>query len=282
MLLQAGAVRTLGGGSGQRLRFGGPRLPDGTWIGVSQLWLDDAIAFKLTPGCDTCQFLFERAEGANQTLSLTDLADRLTHGLSGVDSEIIDRFGELLPNGDYLPLLLRIQPRLVFPGKAGDYFAEEQVDTWGVDSFWGLPGYPRTPYYRTFETAVGNDAHLFEFVVPIVPPFYNDPARVSEYRERLVASSRPTAVALSILEVRAPAVAPPTSLHYEHWTLAHFVLDGHHKLQAAAEARRPLQLLSMLSLNEPSSTPSAHRVPTIRSQPNIPAPIPRTRSWAAQ
>ena len=61
MLLQAGAVRTLGGGPGQRLRFGGLRLPDGTWIGVSQLWLDDAIAFKLTPGCDTCQLLFERA-----------------------------------------------------------------------------------------------------------------------------------------------------------------------------------------------------------------------------
>jgi hypothetical protein len=282
MLLQSGTVRSLGGGSAQRLRFGGLRLPDGTWVGVSQLWLDDAIAFKLTPGCDTCQFLFERAEGASQTLSVSSLADRLTQGLSGLEPDIIDRFGELLPQGDYLPLLVRIEPRLVFPGKAGDYFSEEQVDTWGINSFWGLPEYPRTPYYRTFDVVVGNDGHFFEFAVPMVPPFYNDPDRVIEYRERLRASSQPTVVALSILEVRAPAVAPPTSLYYKHWTLAHFVLDGHHKLQAAAETSRPLQLLSLLSLANSNPTTSVQRVPDLRSQRTIPAPIPPSRSPATQ
>ena len=48
-------------------------------------------------------------------------------------------------------------------------------------------------------------AHLFEFVVPMVPPSWNDRARVTEHAERLATSSRPTAVAVSLLDVCEPA-----------------------------------------------------------------------------
>jgi hypothetical protein len=294
MLLQRGDMQTLGGGPGQRLRFGGLRLDDGTWIGVTQLWLDDQIAFKLTPGCNTCQFLFERAEGAGATVSLAELTDRLTNGVEGLEQDVIERFGELLPQGRYLPMLLSIEPRLVYPGKPGDYFCEEQVDVWGVDSYWGLPEYPRTPYYRTFETAIDGGArfavaesmlgrygaHLFEFMVPMVPPYYNDPVRVGEYRELLRATSLPTVVALSILEVRLPALKNG-ALYYEHWGLAHFVLDGHHKLQAAAEAGRALQLLSLLSIENSYPEEATDAVPLIRTQRAAPAPLPSTRAQQA-
>ena len=71
------------------------------------------------------------------------------------------------------------------PMKPGDYFADEQVATWNVERFWGLPQYPQTPYYRTFETAVSRDAHLYEFVVPMVPPNWNDLARVAAMANQL-------------------------------------------------------------------------------------------------
>ena len=60
---------------------------------------------------------------------------------------MIDAFGALLPEGEYLPVLLRVEPRLVIPGCEGDYFSGEQVDSWGIgiDQFWGLPEYPHTP-----------------------------------------------------------------------------------------------------------------------------------------
>jgi hypothetical protein len=35
-------------------------------------------------------------------------------------------------------MLLTINPRLISPSDPGDYFAEEQVATWGIDAFWGL------------------------------------------------------------------------------------------------------------------------------------------------
>lgn len=104
-------------------------------------------------------------------------------------------------------MLLAIVPRLVWPVLEGDYFSHEQVQTWGVDGFWGLPEYPRTPYYRTFETAIDPQAHLYEFVVPMVPPSWNERDRVRELETVLTSSNRPTAVAVSILDVCQPADA---------------------------------------------------------------------------
>lgn len=60
--------------------------------------------------------------------------------------------------------------------------------------------------------------------------------------------SRPTAVAVATLDV----CEPPTDIGedvYEHWGLTHFLLDGHHKVQAAAETGAPITLLSLLALD---------------------------------
>lgn len=67
-------------------------------------------------------------------------------GTPTVDDEVIDLVAEILPAGDYVPLLLEITPRLVYPMSKGDYVAEEQVETWGTSVFWGLPENQRTPY----------------------------------------------------------------------------------------------------------------------------------------
>ena len=167
---------------------------------------------------------------------------------------MVRTFAALLPVGEYLPLLLAVEPRLRRPVEPSDYFAEEQVATWGLEPFWGLPEYPRTPYYRTFETSVDAAAHLFEFIVPMVPPSWGDPDVVAAHAERLWLSSRPTAVAVSILDVCEPATDRGSSDHYAHWGLTHFLLDGHHKMLAAAESGRSLRLLSLLSLDGSMAT----------------------------
>jgi hypothetical protein len=182
----------------------------------------------------------------------------------------------LLPEGQYQPLLLQVEPRLIFPAKSGDYFAEEQVATWGLESFWGLPVYPRTPYYRTFETAVDADAHLYEFVVPMVPQSWNVRDRVSAYAAELASGATPTAVAVSILDVCAPAVEQGPD-YYTHWALTHFLLDGHHKMQAAAEIGRPVQLLSLLAVEAGlAEADQVAELPTLRAA----APQFRSRTYS--
>ena len=272
MLVSASAPQTLGVTDGARLRFGEEPKVAGTWAGRRLLFLDERPAFDLTFWCGTCQLLFKRLDGANQTTSLKDVAERLADGLDGIDEAIVDRFAALLPQGSYLPMLIEIEPRLVFPLDADDYFANEQVATWNVERFWGLPHYPQTPYYRTFQTPVAADAHLYEFVVPMVPPNWNNPERVKELAERLAGSARPTAVAVSTLDISQPANHSGPGW-YAHWGLTHFLLDGHHKLAAAAQIGKPVQLLSLLSVDASLASPEQ-----IASVPNLLTRPPGARS----
>lgn len=272
MLIQAGEALTLGAADGSWLRFGEEPKAEGTWAGRRLLFVRDRPAFELSFWCGTCQFLFRRLEGANETGSLDDLADRLADGVQGIDREVVDAFASLLPADTYFPMLLGVQPRLVLPSVPGDYFAEEQVETWGLDSFWGLPEYPRTPYYRTFETVVDGDAHLFEFIVPMVPPSWNDAKRVERFGEILAGSGAPTAVAVSTLDVCQPANANAGD-YFQHWSLTHFLLDGHHKVEAAARSGKPLRLLSLLATDASLATPDrVAAVPRLRAQ----QPAPRS------
>jgi hypothetical protein len=231
------------------------------------LQLDERDAFELSFWCGTCPFLFQRVGEPDTRLSLHALSERLATGLTGLEEDVVATFAQLLPRASYLPLLLVIEPRLVVPGGLGDYFAEEQVRTWGVDAVTGAPESPRTPYYRTFQTALAADAHLYEFVVPMVPPEVNDPRTVAAHRARLAASSSPTAVAVSTLDVCAPATAQEDRDWHWHWCLTHFLLDGHHKLQAAAEDGRPLQLLALLNVDASLADPDrAVAVPRLRAR----------------
>ncbi|MFB9368092.1 hypothetical protein ACWCYY_12755 [Kitasatospora sp. NPDC001664] len=265
MTIMWGEPRRLGvAGGAARLGFGVDERRGRP--GLRVLELDGEPAFELSHWCGTCPFLFRRLEGANETLSADDVQELLGGGLDGVDERVVAAFGALLPEGEYLPVLLRVEPQLVNPGKEGDYFSGEQVATWGMDQFWGLPQYPHTPYYRTFETGVDASAHLYEFVVPMVPPRWNTRARVEEYARLMADGTVPTAVAVSTLDVCEPASGEPED-HYRHWGLTHFLLDGHHKLEAAASTGHPVRLLSFLALDQGLATPEEHaRLPGLRSR----------------
>jgi hypothetical protein len=93
------------------------------------------------------------------------------------------------------------------------------------------------------------------------------PQRVAEYTASLAGGARPTAVAVSTLDVCAPVVDEGAD-YYTHWALTHFLLDGHHRMQAAAEAARPLQLLSMLSVDASlGSAEQVAQIPSLRAPP---------------
>ncbi|MEU9403983.1 hypothetical protein [Streptomyces sp. NPDC048242] len=268
-MIRTGDPRRLGlPASEARLRFEAERQKAGDGPRRRLLMVDGEPAFELSLYCWSCPLLFRRLETSGQKLSLENVRERLTGALDDPDGGgVIEAFGALLPEGEYLPLLLSVEPRLVVPGQEGDYFSGEQVETWGIGQFWGLPEYPHTPYYRTFETPVDADAHLYEFVVPMVPPTWNQRDRVEEYITLMEGGTVPTAVAISTLDVCEPAAGMPAD-HYRHWGLTHFLLDGHHKLEAAATAGRPVRLLSLLTLGESlAEAGECARLPALRAQP---------------
>jgi hypothetical protein len=283
VLLSTAPVRRLGVPEAP-LRFG--RADPGRSFSARHLFLAGRPAFELSLWCGTCPFLFQRQEGANATLSVgSPSPGELEQPWATADDGIVGTFGSLIPDGDYLPLLLEVEPELVAPHDEHDYFTHEQVSTWGTDAFWGLPENPRSFYYRTFETAVSTDEHLYEFVVPMVPPSWNDGDRVQHYLDLMADGIVPTAVALTTLDICQPAMSGQSTDYYGHWGLTHFLLDGHHKLEAAARAGTKVRLLALVSVDGSLARPDdVARLARIRRQdpaarprgstPNAPAHAP--------
>lgn len=272
MLIAGSSPQRLGVPAAQaRLRFGLEESPTQPSM-LRSLLLSGRTAFSLTLWCGTCPILFERREGANETMSGAGRSiDALEHALTDIDDGIVATFAALLEVGDYVALLVEVRPELVAPNDDRDYFTHEQVDTWGVDAFWGLPHDPRSFYYRMFQTAVDDDAHLYEFAVPMVPPAWNDRERVAFYADAMSAGRIPTAVAVSTLDVCAPATIREGAERYEHWGLSHFVLDGHHKFEAAAQTGSPVRLLCLVSVRDGVSTPEqVARLTELRARESVP------------
>lgn len=155
-------------GSGSLLAF------EGSGNGPGKVWdrfltVEGKPAYHIGNVCGTCQFFFERLDGANQSISPAEISDHLRRGLKDIDDSLLDKIKPILPEADYFASLLEVFPDRVLPGSENDYFTNEQVELWGIDGFWNLPHYPKTEYYRSRTKDLGEKRMLFEFVVPMFP-----------------------------------------------------------------------------------------------------------------
>lgn len=217
--------------------------------------LNGEDAYHIGNVCGTCAFFFQRLHGANHSLNPQELQKQLSSGLSELTTKHVETISELLPNGNYEVSLLFRTPRMVCPGDPSDYFCSEQNALWGTDLFWGLPHDPRTKYYRGVDMPLGGGACLYEFLVPMFPETWLDTNRVAEFEERLRTRNQPTALAISILDIKQPAEWDGNPEVTAHWCLAHYIIDGHHKLFAASRLGRPIGLISILALDRGLSRP---------------------------
>jgi hypothetical protein len=96
----------------------------------------------------------------------------------------------------------------------------------------------------------GEHRQLFEFLIPMYPPTSLEPERLIHYKDEIVHGGQPTAFTLSVLDIKQPAVWNGNPEITEHWCLAHYLLDGHHKTYAAAQQNLPLNLVSFLAVDE--------------------------------
>lgn len=222
----------------------------GSWkVWDRYIALDGKRAFHIGNICGTCAFFFQRLGGANRSVSVPELVSELNTGVVDLGPPILDALKQILPDGRYRPVLLRISPKLVAPGSPGDYFAGEQIGLFGLDPFWGLPHDPRTEYYRLNVRRVGAGQALYEFLVPTFPSGWLKRERVDEYSAILKKGGAPTAVALGILDVKEPArVAGDTDI-LSHWCFANYLLDGHHKVFAASQSGMACSLLSFVAMD---------------------------------
>ncbi|MGD1090847.1 MAG: hypothetical protein ABSB35_02515 [Bryobacteraceae bacterium] len=213
------------------------------------LTVDGKRAYHLGNVCQTCQFLFERLDGANTSVEVDRAVDALGVGISSISDPVVAGIGTGLPTDDYIVCLSDAKLQLVRPGDQDDYFRKEQTDLWGVNAFWDLPHDPRVPCYRAGDVNLEKGVRLFHFVIPMFPESWLKKGVVSEYADRFDEEASPTPIAIALLDVKGPAIFEGEIVDpAEHWTIAHFLIDGHHKAAAARKTGRAVRLLNFLSL----------------------------------
>jgi len=240
-------------------------------------------------GCDTCAFLFEK-KGYESRLSPLALATILRAGHDLLDPAVLATVGSILPSDDYGVVATDVRPVETGPGEADDYFAHESIDFFGLDPTWGVADTPRTRYYRaghsTLPVTAGEPRNwateddlptfqrFFHFLVPMEPIHTLHRARVDQFREWLTRGERPAAVGVSVLDRRAKAIDPGAGaadslLDAEEWCLVTYLIDGHHKVQAAAETGLPIRLLAFIA-----------RAPSVAQEEDIKVALAELASWA--
>jgi hypothetical protein len=205
--------------------------------------------------CGSCGFFFQRIGKDAGTLTADEISARLNRGLASVDGEIIETTLPLLPPGRYWPRQYVLSPTLTRLGEFNDYYTHERVASWGRrDEYWGgIIADPMTAYYRGRTLPIDAEALLFEFIAPLQSFESLDVRRVDYYKSTMATGYRPTALALSDLSVQElvpywdyddrPEDKPAITAH---WCVTHYLIDGHHKMRAAADLGLPIRILSML------------------------------------
>jgi hypothetical protein len=83
------------GSSDSRLRFEAERGPVG--VGNRYLLIDGERAYNLGIDCQTCELLFQRLPGANQSVEIEKTAEALRKGVGSLADPIVEVLGAGLP-----------------------------------------------------------------------------------------------------------------------------------------------------------------------------------------
>lgn len=206
------------------------------------LTIDGKAAYELASGCWSCYFSFNRLPHAD-----TYESDGDEHALIGtrLTRNLIGAVCGYLPDGEYVAMDLTERPRLVEAGGPGDYFSDELPRSWDLR---GLVEEEKE-YYRSRSLPFGDAQALFEFIVPLTSQRHMHPDVMARYEQHWP-NQQSAIVALSTLDIHGPADWEEGHMPElkEHWCLTHFLLDGHHRMLAAARRNRTVQLVSFLSM----------------------------------
>jgi hypothetical protein len=240
-------------------------------VPVRRLTVDGRPLIDLGVDCDTC-YLTMDVLGSTSRSVLDDVRDRLVRGLDELDPAVLDAVGSALPAGDYTALLLEVRPSgpsVVFAGEPG---TEEQevgspVRGYPVGAPFPAPWRLHDPAYeyyyaRGLASAPPRTTPVVvrEVLVPLVDSATLDPEVVRAHAARLAGGTRSVAVAWSVLE----------RVDDDEIAWVHYLLDGHHKVHAAAIGAGPVGLLSLLSCTA-GTVPEERARQLLRS---LTAPVP--------
>lgn len=217
--------------------------------------------FHIGNVCGTCNFFFHRLDiEINQKLASTLLIQKLNEGITKLDKVIIEQYSVLFPNDDYEVLLFEFKPKQVFPSDKDDYFTNDLFNTWekednedDVEEGYVNLNKANIEYYRGQDKPIKEEDKIYEFFIPIFKNSQLDEKRIKYYEDLIEAGQKPTVLALSFLDVKCPCFYPVINGlevkpdFFRHWCFANYLIDGHHKIQAAHRKQKSITILTFLA-----------------------------------
>jgi len=204
----------------------------GIYVGQKPIW-------EMIGGtCDTCGGWFSLVDKPFRPGTPEEISNRLGQGIKAIDPPLVESIMPLLPRGRYTVGLLRTAP----------FCHENDTDHWYRSRCVEREIWHRLPTDEDDNGAPVTAHEYFERyresedILPHLPKGSIDWKQVRHYVEAMESGNRPTAMVISLGEMRHPGGG---SLTYAR--LTHFVIDGHHKLYAAASIGKPLTLLSFFA-----------------------------------
>lgn len=222
---------------------------------LATLLIGGMRAFEFGNACGTCGIVFSRVGPYAYRVSDTT-AVQLLGNLDAIPSpDVLRSLARVLQPGVYYPSIVEETVKLVEPGSSDDYFVTDVARLFGHDESDDIR---RTPYYRfgvdrsldrTGRLHGPHKALVTAIVMPLHEPGYLNRKRIEYWKQRFHAGMTPTAFAVAVLDDQAPAMYPAddTYPYEEQFLLTLCTLDGHHRMQAAAELELPVRILSLLA-----------------------------------
>jgi hypothetical protein len=213
--------------------------------------VDSEVAARIASTCNTCDFVIGVTDdGVDASKLLTVMSEATEYGLTDVSAEVVGALSPVLPTGGYEVCLFSVRPRLAEPGSSNDFFRNEYVQFWGEFAVSIDLTYYRDDQIASRGYAVESDdlEMVYELIVPLQRREALDAERVEHYRKLIREGHRPTAIALGILDDRYPI---HSFIAHEH--LLNFLIDGHHKMEAAHLEEAEITLLSCITTYQLSS-----------------------------
>jgi hypothetical protein len=235
-----------------------------SWGWFTQLTIGSERVFEYGNPCGTCGIVFRKVGSVADRVSDAQAVQLLGELDALPPLDALRRLARVLQPGEYCPSIVAGTVKLIAPGAADDYFATDVFRLFRVivrddtadDTAAADPG---TPYYRfgvdhaldrTGRLSGHHKALVTAVVMPLQDPARLDRERIAYWKRQHDAGMALTAFAVAVLDNQAPAkeLPDPTYPYEEMLLLTLCLLDGHHRLQAAAELGASVRILSLLTM----------------------------------
>ena len=201
-----------------------------------ELCINKQSIFSYGPNCETCEFIINKCNHFSSSITVNELRDILNHHVEELSGNIINQIQTILPNGTFGVIQRNVKPKI---SSNDDFNFSKDYTYYEINKI----NIAQMVNISKLENYTYQELNVNEYILPIQENIYFNENVIKQYEQMVLKQNTPCAIAISILEIHGR----------DNWftiNLLHFILDGHHKIRAAANTNSSIKLLSFINCEQ--------------------------------